>query len=121
MPESSNTPVQEGRRSTSRPSRRSRTPLPIDMPESSQAPVQRGRPSSSRPSCRSRPQPDQIASSSRRAHWGQPCDSEEDEETVDPEIQEAEENWGDVDPNCMSDRSDQEDTGPVLGKKKIQG
>jgi len=124
MPESSNTPVQEGRRSTSRPSRRSRTPLqidmPIDMPESSQAPVQRGRPSSSRPSCRSRPQPDQIASSSRRAHWGQPCYSEEDEETVDPEIQEAEENWGDVDPNCMSDRSDQEDTGPVLGKKKFK-
>src|SRR5664279_2489065 len=59
MPESSNTPVQEGRRSTSRPYRRSRTPLqidmPIDMPKSSQAPVQRGRPSSSRPSCRSRP------------------------------------------------------------------
>ena len=38
------------------------------------------------------------------------------------EIQEAEENWGDVDPDCMSDQSDQEDTGPVLGhRKKIQG
>ena len=107
MPESSNTPVQEGQRSTSRPSRRSRILLPIDMPESSQAPVQRDRPSNSRHSHRSRPQP---------------CDPEETEETVDPEIQEAEENWGDVDPNCMSDHSDTEDTRPVLGqRKKIQG
>src|SRR5664279_3724287 len=91
----------------------SQHPFQINMPESSNTPVQEGRPSISRPSRRSRPQPDQITSSSRTAHWGQPCDPEEDEEAVDPEIQEAEENWGDVDPNCMSDRSDQEDTRPV--------
>ncbi|XP_078151993.1 uncharacterized protein LOC144547263 [Carex rostrata] len=65
------------------------------MPESSQAPVQRDRPSNSRHSHRSR---------------AQPCDPEETEETVDPEIQEAEENWGDVDPDCMSDHSDTADT-----------
>ena len=103
MPEGSHAPVQEGRRSTSRPSRRSRIPLPIDMPESSQGPVQRDRPSNSQPSHRSR---------------AQPCDPEETEETVDPEIQEAEENWGDVDPDCMSDHSDTEDTRPVLGQRK---
>ncbi|XP_078179604.1 uncharacterized protein LOC144573725 [Carex rostrata] len=73
------------------------------MPESSQAPVQRDRPSNSQHSHRSR---------------AQPCDPEEIEETVDPEIQEAEENWGDVDPDCMSDHSDTADTRPVLGQTK---
>ncbi|XP_078162886.1 uncharacterized protein LOC144558054, partial [Carex rostrata] len=73
------------------------------MPESSQAPVQRDRPSNSQHSHRSR---------------AQPCDPEETEETVDPEIQEAEENWGDVDPDCMSDHSDTADTRPVLGQTK---
>ena len=33
---------------------------------------------------------------------------------MDLEIQEAEENWEKVDPDCMSDRSDQEDTRHVL-------
>ena len=37
---------------------------------------------------------------------------------MDPKILEAEENWGPVDPEGMSDYSDQEDTGPVLGKPR---
>ena len=36
---------------------------------------------------------------------------------MDPKIQKAEENWGDVDPEYMSDHSDQEDTCPVLGQR----
>lgn len=85
------------------------SPVQIDQPSSSRAPVQRDRPSRRAPSQTDQP------SSSRTAHWGQTCNPDESDEEVDPEILEAEENWGHIDPEGMSDYSDQEDTGPVLG------